>query len=71
MHRWQAAKCPGAICVRAGLLLAQASVAYLHRVWKQQPAGGFRGLGTSPPRVPDILVTSGSGMGMASNRAWV
>ena len=46
--RWQAAQWPGSTSRNSGTDWRHASVAYGHRVWKRQPAGGFMGEGISP-----------------------
>ena len=70
-QKWQATKGPGEASRRAGASCLQRSQALGQRVWKQQPAGGDKGLGTSPESSPDILGTSGSAMGMACSSALV
>ena len=41
------------------------------RVWKRQPEGGLRALGTLPPRRISFWSASGSGIGTAESKASV
>lgn len=69
--RWHATICPGATCRGAGSSVRQRSNATGQRVWKRQPDGGARGLGTSPLSTVRCRAAPGSGTGTADSSARV
>ena len=43
----------------------------LHLVWNLHPDGGFAGEGILPSKIVRFALTSGSGIGIALNKAFV
>jgi hypothetical protein len=70
-YRWQATACCAETSLSMGSSRAQWGMAKGQRVWKRQPDGGLRALGTSPARTISSLASSGCKGREAAKRALV
>ncbi len=70
-ERLQHTLCPGAFSSSIGTSTRQRSMTKGQRVWKRQPGGGERGLGTSPWSGARVLRFAGSGVGIDEKSACV
>src|SRR5690606_14544725 len=71
--RWQATERVSSSGASGGSTSRQMGIATGHRVWKRQPGGGLKALGTSPLTTMRGRSASatGSATGTADNNAWV